>query len=53
MVYVLINKIAVYKSVVLITLLYECEIWILYRRQIVKLDQLHMRCLSKIADVKW
>ena len=40
-------------SVVLTTLLYGCETWTLYRRSICRLDQFHLRCLRKIARVKW
>jgi len=39
--------------VVLTTLLYGCETWTLYRRSIRRLDQFHLRCLRKIARVKW
>ena len=47
------TKIAVYRAVVLTTLLYGCESWTLYRRHIAKLDQFHLRCLRKIAHIKW
>jgi len=47
------TKIAVYRAVVLTTLLYGCETWTLYRRSIRRLDQFHLRCLRKIARVKW
>ena len=47
------TKIAVYKAVVLTTLLYGCESWTLYRRHTAKLDQFHLRCLRKIAHIKW
>jgi Reverse transcriptase (RNA-dependent DNA polymerase) len=46
------TKIAVYKAVVLPTLLYGCESWTLYHRHIAKLDQFHLRCLTKIAHIK-
>jgi len=45
------TKIAVYRAVVT-TLLYGCETWTLYRHQIRKLDQFHMRCLRSIARIK-
>jgi len=35
------------------TLLYGCEIWTLYRGSIRRLDQFHLRCLRKIAGIKW
>jgi hypothetical protein len=47
------TKVAVYKAVVLTTLLYGCESWTLYRRHIAKLDQFHLRCLRKLAHIKW
>ncbi len=47
------TKIAVYRAVVLISLLYGCEPWTLHRRHIAKLDQFHLRCLRKIAHIKW
>jgi len=46
------TKIAVYRAVVLTTLLYGCETWN-YQRSIRRLDQFHLRCLRKIARVKW
>jgi len=45
------TKIAVYRAVVTTTLLYGCETWTLYRHQIRKLDQFHMRCLRSIARI--
>ena len=42
-----------YQAVVLTTLLYGCETWTLYRRSICRLDQFHLRCLRKIAGIKW
>ena len=47
------TKINVYCAVVLPTLLYGCEAWTPYRRQIRRLDQFHMRCLRRIANIKW
>jgi len=43
------TKIAVYRAVVLTSLLYGSETWTLYRHQIRKLDQFHMRCVRSIA----
>ena len=37
------TKVAIYKAVILTTVLYGCESWVLYRRHVVKLDQFHMR----------
>jgi len=39
------TKISVYVAAILPVLLYGCESWTLYRRNIRKLDQFHMRCL--------
>jgi len=47
------TKIAVYRAVLLTTLLYGCETWTLYRRSIRRLHQFHLRCLSRTARVKW
>ena len=44
------TKIAVYRAVVLTTLLYGCESWTLHRLHILKLDQFHLICLRKIAN---
>jgi len=46
-------KITVYQAVVLSTLLYGCESWVLYRRSVRKLDEFHIRCLCRIAGIKW
>ena len=47
------TKITVYQAVVLSTLLYGCESWVLYRHSVRRLDEFHMRCLHEIADIKW
>jgi len=47
------TKVAVYKAAVLTVLLYGCETWVLYCRHVAKLDQFHIRCLRRIAHVKW
>ena len=47
------TKVAVYKAVVITTLLYGCESWTTYRRHVRSLDQFHMRCLRRIARIKW
>ena len=46
-------KLTVYQAVVLSTLLYGCESWVLYRRSVRKLDEFHMRCLRRIASINW
>ena len=47
------TKVNVYCAVVLPTLLYGCEACTPYRRHIRRLDQFHMRCLRRIANIKW
>ena len=47
------TKVAVYRAMILTSLLYGCEGWTLYRHHIQQLDQFHMRCLRKIAHIKW
>jgi exonuclease III len=47
------TKVAVYKAVVLATLLYGCESWTMYRRHVRSLEQFHMRCLRHISKIKW
>ena len=47
------TRVAVYRAAILCSLLYGCEGWTLYRHHILKLDQFHLRCLRKIANIKW
>jgi len=47
------TKIAVYRAVVLTTLLYGCESWVLYRCHIKVLERLHQRCLRSILRIHW
>ena len=47
------TKIAVYRAVVLTSLLYSCETWTLYRRQLMILDQFHLQCLRRIMKISW
>ena len=47
------TKVSVYIAAILPVLLYGSESWTLYRRNIRKLDQFHMRCLRRIAHVRW
>ena len=49
----LVTKINVYCAIVLPTLLFGCEAWTPYRRHIRRLDQFHMGCLRRIANIKW
>ena len=47
------TKIAVYRAVVLSALLYGCESWTVYRRQIKMLEQFHQRHLRRVLNIKW
>jgi len=47
------TKVAVYRAVVITTLLYGCESWTTYRRHTRSLDQFHLKCLRRIARIKW
>ena len=47
------TKLAVCRAVVMTSLLYGCETWALYRKQLKTLDQFHLRCLRKIMGISW
>ena len=47
------TKIQVYRAVVVPTLLYCAETWVLYRKQIRLLERFHQRCLRSILGIKW
>ena len=47
------TKLAVYRAVVLTSLLYGCETWTTYRKHIKRLDQFHLRCLRRILAIHW
>jgi len=47
------TKVAVYRAAMLSSLLNGCEGWTLYCHHIQKLDQFHLRCVRKIAHIKW
>ena len=47
------TKIQVYRTVVVPTLLYGAETWVLYRKQIRLLERFHQRCLRSILCIKW
>ena len=47
------TKLKVYKAVVLTSLLYGCETWTLYRKQIKQLEGFHMRSLRSIMGIRW
>ena len=47
------TKIQVYRAVVLSTLLYGSESWVLYRKQLRLLECFHQRCLRSILNIRW
>ena len=47
------TKIQVYRAVVVPTLLFGAETWVLYRKQIRLLKRFHQRCLCSILGIKW
>ena len=46
------TKLQVYRAVVVPTLLYGAETWVLYRKQIRLLERIDRRCLRSILDIK-
>ena len=47
------TKLQVYRAVVVTTLLYGAETWVLYRKQIRLQERFHQRCLRSILGIKW
>ena len=47
------NKLKVYKAIILTSLLYGCETWILYRRHLKLLEHFHMHSLRSILGMLW
>ena len=47
------TKLALYNAIVPSTLLYDCETWTLYARQIKQLNSFHQICLRSIMGIKW
>jgi len=47
------TKVAAYKAAILTSLLFGSKTWVLYRRHLRKLEQFHMRCLRRIAHMRW
>ena len=47
------TKIQVYRAVVVPTVLYIAETWVLYRKQIRLLERFHQRYLRSILGIKW
>ena len=46
-------KIQVYRAIIVPTLLYGAETWVLYQKQIRLLERFHQRCLRFILGIKW
>ena len=47
------TKIRVYRAVVLTTLLFSSETWVIYRSHIRLLERFHQRCLRTILNIHW
>ena len=47
------TRIQVYRAVVISTLLYGAETWVLYRKEIRLLERFYQRCLRSILGIKW
>jgi len=47
------TKVAVYRAVVLTTLLFGSETWTTCQRYAMKLGSFHLRCLRQIAGIEW
>lgn len=42
-----------YEDFVILTLLYACETWVMYHRNICKLEQFHQMKLCQIRQITW
>lgn len=47
------TKFAVYRAVIIPTMLYGCETWVTYRRHLKALEQLQQRHLRQIMRIRW
>ena len=47
------TKLQVYRAVVVTTIMYGAETWVLYRKQIKLLKRFQQRCLRSILGIKW
>ena len=47
------TKVQVYRAVVVPTLMYSAETWVLYQKQIRLLEQFQQCCLHSIHGIKW
>lgn len=42
-----------YRAVVIVTLLYASEAWVLYRKHVNLREQFHQRCICSIMGIQW
>ncbi|XP_051627166.1 uncharacterized protein LOC127462545 [Manacus candei] len=47
------TKISVYRAIVLSTLLYRSESWVIYHHHLRLLERFHQRCLHTILNIHW
>ena len=47
------TKLMVYEAVIISTLLYGCETWTLYRRDLKKLERFHQQKLRSLMNIRW
>ncbi|KAJ7413818.1 hypothetical protein WISP_88156 [Willisornis vidua] len=47
------TKVSVYRAIVLSTLLYVSESWVIYRHQLHLLKGFHQRCLCSVLNIHW
>ena len=47
------TKIMVYKAIILPTLLYGAESWVLHKRHLHSLECFHQRCLRNLLNIRW
>jgi hypothetical protein len=47
------TKVAVYRAMVVSTLLYGCCTWTTKKRQVQRLHTFHMRCLRRLLNIRW
>ena len=47
------TKIKVYHAIVISILLYGCETWTVYSKQLKLLNTFHLRCLRKMLNITW
>lgn len=47
------TKLMVHQAVVILTFLYACETWVMYQRDICKLERFHQMKLRQILRITW